>query len=179
MRWDKHDLGEKEVVQEHVSGRRVRSDDVLVSRAQIASIQPCLQQVLQHLLRHSGHHCVPSLVGSNQNQPSFHRTLFVYWTWTVDMECSFGWTFHVQEISIVQLPSSCQTPSSNPRVSQQLHRRVNTILYFLPARLDSGHKIQPIITSFSSDSKCTRCRSVIYKSNLTLRSYHISSIHLQ
>lgn len=60
VRRHEHDVRQEEVVEEHVGGRRVRADYVLVADAQVSRIQPRFQQVFQHLLRHAGHHRVPA-----------------------------------------------------------------------------------------------------------------------
>lgn len=55
-----HDVCQKEVVEEHVGGRRVRSDDIFVASTQVSRVQPGFQQMFQHLLWHASHYSIPN-----------------------------------------------------------------------------------------------------------------------
>ncbi len=59
MRRHEHNVRQEEVIEEHVSGRRIGPDDILVASAEMPRVQSRFQQMLQHLLRHAGHHRVP------------------------------------------------------------------------------------------------------------------------
>lgn len=76
VRRHEHDVRQEEVVEEHVGGRRVRADYVLVTDAQVSRIQPRFQQVFQHLLRHAGHHRVPARTEPKRAPVSVVVTLF-------------------------------------------------------------------------------------------------------